>query len=141
MASNGYLARGKVVEAKESSVVFAPSDTNYQLHLLTSGRYTGPMNQIVEARIRAKARKVYTVPNGGGFISPIYGSPRLIQGRALAVEDRQIVLRASVPITIDLPTNDIAVNLDEGPIAVGAIVNVVTMPDATFELAATPAGK
>ena len=141
MASNGFLARGKVVEAKDSQVVFAPSDTNYQLYLQTAERYTGPMNQIVEARIRAKARKVYTVPSGGGFITPIFGSPRNFQGRALAVEDRQIVIRASIPITIDLPQNDDAIELENGSISVGAIVNVVAFPGATFELAATPAVK
>jgi hypothetical protein len=141
MSSNGYLARGKVVEAKDSLVVFAPLDTNYQLHLQTAQRYTGPINQIVEARIRAKARKVYTVPSGGGFISPIFGSPRIIQGRALHVEERQIVLRASVPISIDLPQTEDAIDLDDGSISVGALVNVVTLPGATFELATASAAR
>jgi hypothetical protein len=141
MASNGFIARGKVVETKDSTVVFTPLDTNYQLYLETNGRYTGPMNQIVEARIRAKARKVYTVPSGGGFIAPIFGSPRTIQGRALLVEDRQLVLRASIPITIELPQSEDAIDLDDGSISVGAIVNVVAFPGATFELVPSSAGK
>jgi hypothetical protein len=141
MSSNGFLARGKVVEVKDTLVVFAPLETNYRLHLQASHRYTGPVNQIIEARIRAKARKVYTVPSGGGFISPIFGSPRTIQGRALLVEDRQLVLRAGFPIAIDLPQSDDAVDLDDGPISVGATVNVVALPGATFELAAAPAAR
>jgi hypothetical protein len=141
MPSNGFLARGKVVEANDARVVFTPLETNYRLHLQTNQRYAGPLNQIIEARIRAKARKVYTVPSGGGFISPIFGSPRTIQGRALLVEDRQIVLRAGFPIAVDLPQNDDAVDLDAGPISVGAIVNVVALPGATFELAAAPAAR
>src|SRR5271170_1125044 len=112
--ANDYLARGKVVEAKDSMVVFQPSDTNYQLYLQTARPYTGPIGQLIDARLRAKARKVYTVPSGGGFISPIFGSPRTIQGRALHVEDRQIVVRAGVPIAIDLPQSDEAVDLSDG---------------------------
>jgi len=132
--ANDYLARGKVVEAKDSLVVFQPFDTNYQLHLLTARPYTGPIGQPIDARLRAKARKVYTVPSGGGFISPIFGSPRTLQGRALHVEERQIVIRAGVPISIDLPQPEDAIDLDNGPIAVGAIINVAALPGMTFEL-------
>jgi hypothetical protein len=131
--SNGYLARGKVVEAKDSLVVFEPSDTNYQLHLQTARPYTGPIGQLIDARLRAKARKVYTVPSGGGFISPIFGSPRTLQGRALHVEERQIVIRAGVPIAVDLPQPEDAIDLDNGPISVGAIINVAALPGMTFE--------
>jgi hypothetical protein len=131
--SNGYLARGKVVEAKNLLVVFQPSDTNYQLHLQSARPYTGPIGQLIDARLRAKARKVYTVPSGGGFISPIFGSPRTLQGRALHVEDRQIVIRAGVPIAVDLPQPESAIDLDDGPIEVGAMINVAALPGMTFE--------
>src|SRR5580704_12422994 len=107
--ANGYLATGKVIEIKDSVVVFQPFNTNYQLHLQTARAYTGPIGQLIDARIRAKARKVYTVPSGGGFIAPIFGSPRTIQGMALHVEDRQIVIRAGIPITIELPQPDDAI--------------------------------
>src|SRR5208282_3335393 len=104
--SNGFLARGKVVEAKDSLVVFQPSDTNYQLYLQSARPYTGPIGQIIDARLRAKARKVYTVPSGGGFISPIFGSPRTLQGRALHVEDGMLVIRAGLPVVVELPNSD-----------------------------------
>lgn len=134
-----YLARGKVIEAKDSLVVFQPSNTNYQLHLQSSRPYTGPIGQLVDARLRVKARKVYTVPSGGGFVSPIFGSPRTIQGRAMHVEDRQIVVRAGVPIAVDLPQPDTAVDLSEGPIAVGTLINVAALPGMTFELVSSAA--
>jgi len=139
--SNGFTARGKVVEAKDSLVVFQPSDTNYQLHLQTARPYTGPIGQPIDARLRAKARKVYTVPSGGGFISPIFGSPRTLQGRALYVEDRQIVIRAGVPISVDLPQPEDAIDLDDGPIKVGAIINVAALPGMTFEFVASQTTK
>lgn len=138
---NGFLARGKVVEAKDSLVVFHPTDTNYQLYLRTSQPYTGPIGLSIEARIHAKARKVYTVPSGGGFIAPIFGTPRTIQGRALHVDAGQIVIRASIPISIELPQSDDAVDLTEGFISVGSIINVVAFPGATFELASPQPAK
>jgi hypothetical protein len=131
--SNGFLARGKVVEAKDSTVVFTPADTNYQMHLQTTGAYAGPMGQYVEARIRVKARKVYTVPSGGGFVAPIFGPPKTLQGRALYVDDRQVVIRAGAPIAVDLPSSDEAVDLTDGPVKVGEMINVAALPGATFE--------
>jgi hypothetical protein len=139
--SNGYLATGKVVEVKDSIVIFQPSSTNYQLYLQTARPYTGPVGQLIDARIRAKARKVYTVPSGGGFISPIFGSPRILQGRTLHVEERQIVIRAAVPVAIDLPQADDAIDLDNGPVTVGSMVNAVVFPGTTFELVTTQTAK
>jgi hypothetical protein len=131
--ANGYIARGKVTEAKDSRVVFQPFDTNYQLHLQTAKPYTGPIGQLINARIHAKAVKVYTVPSGGGFISPLFGPPKIIQGRAVQVDDRMVVIRAGALVTVELPTADEGVDLSEGPLAVGSLVNAVTMPGATFE--------
>jgi hypothetical protein len=139
--SNGFLARGKVVEAKDSNVVFQPCDTNYQIHLQTARPYTGPIGQLIDARIRARARKVYTVPSGGGFISPIFGSPRTFQGRALHVDDRQVIIRAGVPISVELPQSDSALDLSAGPIAVGSMINVAALPGTTFELVASQTSK
>ena len=132
--ANGFLARGKVTSAKDSSIVFEPLNSNYQLHLRVSTPYTGPMGQLIDGRIRAKAKKIYTVPSGGGFISPIFGPPKTVQGRTLHVEERTIVLRAGVVISIELPLSEDAVDLEQGAITVGSIVNAVTLPGATFEL-------
>jgi hypothetical protein len=132
--ANGFFARGKVTQVKDSFVVFQPLDTNYQLQLATSRPYTGPIGQIISARIGAKAIKVYTVPSGGGFISPLFGPPKIIQGRAVQVDDRMIVIRAGVPVIVELPKSDDAVDLSEGPIAVGSLVNAVALPGSTFEM-------
>ncbi|HEX4053697.1 MAG TPA: hypothetical protein VHX86_05495 [Tepidisphaeraceae bacterium] len=131
--TNGFLARGKVTQTKDSLIVFQPSDTNYELHLQTVRPYTGPIGQLIDARIRAKAAKVYTVPSGGGFISPLFGPPRTIQGRALQLDDKTVVIRAGVPISVELPKADSAVDLTDGPLTVGSLVNAVALPGATFE--------
>ena len=137
MASTSTLitARGKVTGVNGDLVKFAPSNTNYDFHLVCPS-YSGPLNTLVEGVIRVKARKAYTVPSGGNFITPIYGPPRIIQGRVRAVDGNSIVLHAGVAIHVELPAEASAVELANGPIAVGgSMVNVVAMPGATLQLA------
>ncbi len=129
-----YPARGKVIRTSDRTTVFAPTNTNYELHLESLQPYRGPIGEVVSVAIRAQARKVYTVPSGGGFITPLFGPPKIIQGRALDVRENAVVIRAGVPITVQLPAEDDAVDLSEGPIAVGSLVNAVILPGATIRL-------
>jgi hypothetical protein len=94
----------------------------------------------VPALIRAAARKVYTVPSGGNFIAPIFGPPRIVQGRVRFIDDRALVLHAGAPIIVDLPGADAAIDLTDGQIQVNHLVNATLLPGATFQLAAAPAG-
>jgi hypothetical protein len=133
-----FAARGKVIKASGRIVVFAPVNTNYELHLESLQPYQGPLGESILVAIRAQARKIYTVPSGGGFITPLFGPPRIVQGRALDVRENSVVVRAGVPITVQLPVDDDAMDLSEGPIAIGALVNAVILPGATIRLL-TPA--
>lgn len=127
-------AKGKVLRTDGATVVFQPTGTNYELHLLAAGgKYDGPLGQPVSCFIRVDARKVYTVPSGGNFIQPIFGPPRIIQGRVRALDERRIVVHAGTPITVQLPADAHAIDLNRGPIAQGAMVNVVALPGATVE--------
>jgi hypothetical protein len=128
----GNAAQGKVKGVTGDVVIFAPSNTNYELHLAAPG-YGGPLNVLTRGVVRAVARKAYTVPSGGNFISPIYGPPRTIQGRVRSVEGNVIVVQAGLPIHVTLPGDAAAVELGNGAIAVGSLVNVVALPGATFE--------
>jgi hypothetical protein len=135
-----FVARGRVKSVKNGTVIFAPSNTNYELHLSLLGKnYDGPIDELVSARIRVQARKLYTVPSGGGFISPLFGPPRTIQGRALFVGDGMVVIQAGTPMVIQIPTGEDSVDLVEGPIMPGTILNAAAMPGATFELASVRA--
>ena len=134
-----FTARGKVTVVNDGSVVFAPKDTNYELHLVTKGRYDGPVNIPVDARVRVVVRKLLTVPSGGGFVSPIFGPPRTVQGRVRHVEDGAIVVQAGMPFVLELPSADHALDLNNGPITVGLMANAIVMPGATFEWVGAPA--
>ena len=132
-------ARGKVIDRRGGDrIVFAPQNTNYELELL-SDDYRGPLHVLTDGHIRVMARKVWTVPSGGNFISPIFGPPRSIQGRVRAIGDKSIVVQAGCPITVELPVNNSGIDLAHGPIQVGAIVNVVALPGAGFTSSGTSA--
>lgn len=135
MASvNDFVARGKVIAVKDGHVVFNPAGFNYELHFTTARPFTGPLDTYIEVLLRVKARKVYTVPSGGNFISPLFGPPRTLQGRALYVEDRVIVIKAAAPIAIELPEGSDAIDLSEGGIRAGVLVNVAALPGATMAI-------
>jgi hypothetical protein len=126
-------ATGKVLRMSNGLVVFNPSNTRYELHLAVSS-YDGPLNKPVKAIIHATARKVYTVPSGGNYITPIFGPPRIVQGIVRQADTRSIVVHAAgCPIHVELPSSDAAIDLDDGPIYLGKMVNVVCEPGARIE--------
>src|SRR3954469_16544092 len=145
MASvSDFRAKGKVIEVRGEGVVFQPSGTTYEIHLKVDRDAPAPSAAApvqatkapIECLIRVQARKVYTVPSGGNFVAPIFGPPKTIQGRVLYADDRSIVVQgaASAPIVVDLPSADTAIDLSEGTIRVGNLVNVVALPGATFAM-------
>jgi hypothetical protein len=136
-----FPARGRITAIEDSKVTFQPSNTNYELHLAVQKDFAGAVGSLVDGTIRVAARKLYTVPSGGNFIAPIFGPPRTIQGRVKFADARQIVVQAGVPVVVDLPSDDNALDLQEGGIGVGTLVNVVGLPGARFELLGVAAGQ
>jgi hypothetical protein len=127
-----FTTAGKMTANNAGIVTFAPRGTTYELYLKASGE-TPELNKPAEARIRVQARKVWTVPSGGNFIQPIFGPPRIIQGRVKHIGDNQIVVHAGATFVVDLPAAETAVDLPNGPIVVGGMVNVTALPGATVE--------
>ena len=125
-------ATGKVTAVSDGKVKFNPAGTNYDLHLVAP-RYPGPVGKMIRGVVRLRARKVWTVPSGGNFITPLFGSPRIIQGRVKALEAHWLVVHASLPIYVELPDNDIVYDLAHGPITVGTLVNITTLPGGAFD--------
>lgn len=127
-------ARGKVTQVADGGVVFEPAGTNYQMHLKTSAAYTGPVGVLVDGFVRLDGRKVFTTPAGGRFVQPIFGTPRVVQGRIRAATDDSLLLQVGTAVVLKLPASDDAYDLSAGPLAVGAIVNATVLPGASFEL-------
>jgi hypothetical protein len=137
-SSTDFPARGKVIRVDDGSVIFAPSNTTYELKLLTAGRYDGPVNHLMDVYIRGNARKVWTVASGGNFITPIQGPTRILQGRIKYIDGKTMVVQAGAPVIVELPTADTALDLNNGPLAVGQLVNATILPGASFQLATAP---
>lgn len=135
MASESdFPARGKVTGTSNGRIVFAPVQTTYELHLEpVKGAAVEADSTIIKGLVRVTARKIWTVNSGGTFIVPIYGPPRLVQGRVRWASDNRIVLLAGTPIIVDLPAEADAFDLVNGPIVLGAMVNVTCLPGATFQ--------
>src|SRR5690349_12880387 len=132
-----FPARGKIIEVKNGVVVFQPSNTNYQIWLGVENDAKHEVSkQPIECFIRVEARKVYTVPSGGNFIQPIFGPPKIIQGRVKYADDKTLVVQAGTLIICQLPAAETAIDLSEGKIRVGHMANVVALPGARIELAA-----
>lgn len=136
-SSHDFPARGKVIRVENGAIIFAPSNTTYELKLLTANAYDGPVNQLIEGYLRGKARKLWTVASGGGFIVPIQGPTRIVQGQIRYLDSTTMVVQAGAPFIIELPQADSAYDLNNGPLTVGKMVNCVVLPGATFELAET----
>lgn len=132
LTQENSAASGKVIEAKDGYVIFQPAGTSYELRLAAAS-YDGPLNTPVKVIIRATAKKVYTVPSGGNFITPIFGPPRIVQGRVRSGDTRSLVLHAGCPIHVELPKAESGIDLDDGPLWVGRMVNVVCQPGARLE--------
>ena len=139
MSETDFLARGKVKSIQNGLIVFIPAGTSYELYL--TGTYDGPLGELVDCTVKAKARKVYTVPSGGNFITPIFGTPKIVQGRVLKASEQRLVIHSNIPFIIDLPRDESAIDLDEGGISIGKMVNAVLMAGASFELAAKLAAR
>ena len=129
-----FPAVGKVLSRDDASVVFNPLNTNYEWKLQVAN-YGGPVGQRVEGFISVTARKIYTVPSGGNFVQPIFGPPRIIQGRVKYLDETQLVIHASTSIIVQLPADQNAFDLANGDLMVGSLANVVALPGASFALA------
>jgi len=129
-----FPAQGKITSVNGQTVTFIPAGTNYELQLQTQDAYTGPTNVPVEGVIRVNARKVWTVPSGGNFIVPIFGPPKIVQGRVRQMSDDVLIVHAGTNFVVELPESDKAFDLTSGPIAVGKMVNVTLLPGAKFAL-------
>ena len=134
-ADDTAAGRGRVLERRGDDVVlFQPRHTSYELHLVSPG-LDREVGKSVRAVVRAEARKVYTVPSGGNFVVPIMGTPRIVQGRVLEVRgEHEIVLQAGATVAVTMPADPHAIDLGNGPIEAGAIVNAVLLPGARLEV-------
>ena len=121
------------VGTRGDRVIIKPLDANYEHHVTLRSGSTPALGRRLRGRFRGVARKVYGVPSGGAVVTPGLGTPRIVQGRGVSLTDRQLAIRASAVWLIDLPEDPSAIDLAQGPVAEGDMVNAVLLPGAWFE--------
>ena len=126
-------SNGKVLSTKDGTVVFCPAGTSYEMHLV-SPAFAGPLDAPVKGLVRVKPKKIWTVPSGGLFVSPIFGPPKTIQGRIRSLDEEQMVIHAGGSFVVELPDDPNIYDLANGPLQAGAMVNVTAFAGATFEM-------
>lgn len=130
-----FPTRGRVTAKRDdNTIVFRPNGTNYELHLQPIAPYDGPIDEPVDALLRISARKVYSVSSGGNFVSPIFGPPKIVQGRVKLIDGVYVVVHAGANFIVELPAGDSAIDLNSGAIVIGSMLNVVALRGATIEL-------
>ncbi len=127
-----FLARGQLLSSDGTTARLAVNGFNYELELACTS--TAPTGSLVSGIIRAKARKVLTIPTGGNFVQPIFGSPKVIQGRIRYFEGNTLIVQAGALFHVELPPADDAIDLGDGPLAVGKTINATIFPGATLTL-------
>ena len=132
--------RGRIIEVHDEWVLFAPANTRYHLKLNTAGKYDGPVNALIDGFVRADARKLWTMASGGNFITPIQGPPRIVQGRVRFLDQQMMAVQCGAVVIVKLPAADSALDLNNGQLEEGAMVNATLMPGAKLEWAAVAAG-
>ena len=131
-----FIARGKILRVENNIVVFNPSGTTYELHLVNQGaQVPSPTANSIACHIRAAGRKIWTVPSGGNFVVPIFGPPRIVQGRVRYLDESRMVVHAAVPVIVSLPSEESAYDMINGQLTLSTLVNATLLPGATFELA------
>ncbi len=141
MDSSISTTRGRIIQVHDDWVLFAPANSRYHLKLSTNGKYDGPVDALIEGSVQADARKLWTMASGGNFITPIQGPPRIVQGRIKFLDQQMMVVQCGATVIVKLPAADSALDLNNGPLEAGGLVNATLMPGAKFEWALVTANK
>jgi len=121
---------GTITPLENGMMLFAPTGTNYQLHMQNDEQ--PPNAGIVSGIIAAVGRKIWTISAGGLFIAPINGTPRVVQGRIIARTGGKITVSAGAVFDIQIPEAPGGLDLKNGDLVPGALVNITLMPGARF---------
>lgn len=104
------LARGVLESVSERTktdpghIVVSFPNTSYETHLRPTAEITAEIGKRIIGTIRVEARRLDVVDTGGKYIEPVYGQPRRIQGRVIAIvpETNSVVADCGMPVHLHL---------------------------------------
>lgn len=129
-AKNVGQARARLHTNGDDVVVLAFDGTDYQLHLTVLKRLDQEEGKRVKGVIRGGARRIDRIGTGGKFVEPVYGSPRRVAGRIVAIdaEHNTVTVDAGMPFVLK-PT---AQNQRATDFSVGDFITTAVMPGTSF---------
>lgn len=122
-------ARARLHTNGESEVVLSFDGTDYQLHLGVLKPLDQQEGKRVVGVIRGESRRIDTIGTGGKFVEPVYGAPRRVAGRIVAIDAEQntITVDAGMPIVLKPTTGQRASDF-----SMGDFITTAVMPGVTF---------
>lgn len=97
----GAIAEVIGLAPRPAMVAISFPNTSYQMHLVPVGGVESITTEVGKrflGVIRAQARRIDVVNTGGRYVEPVYGRPRRVQGRVVAVVGKAVVVDAGMPI-------------------------------------------
>ena len=98
----GGIARGHLISLDDQRLVFEPAHSSYQLELVPLGPVTAEAGERIAGFIEGQALRMFVAKAGGAFIEPLWGVPRIVQGRIRAVDagGQRLLVAAAAPIWV-----------------------------------------
>jgi hypothetical protein len=91
-------------------VRIAPTGTAYRIELVLdgdAGALAGRVGKRISGTVRGRALRAWHATAGGCFIEPVWGVPRIVQGRVLAVDvqSNAVLIELAVPAWIEMESS------------------------------------
>ena len=102
--SANLVVTGKLLAVEEGMITLGLVNTDYQLQLVVPEDFDQLVGSRVSGRVKANARRVDKIASGGKYIDPVYGRPRRLQGKVVAIsrEENTITVRGGCAIECSL---------------------------------------
>lgn len=126
------IVRARLLEAGDDTLSLGLPGSEYRLTFILNDS-TRELSEYVGKRVRgvieANALRMHPAAGGGKFIEPMWGAPRIVAGRVLAVDSagRRVLVESAVPMWVTAPDNQ---NFDV--FKEGALVNFHVESGARF---------
>ncbi|MGA1266558.1 MAG: hypothetical protein ACO32J_05205 [Phycisphaerales bacterium] len=123
------LVRGVLESANGSEITVSIPGTDYRIRFAQGGPTAVHPGKRVKGRVHAKALRMHRANAGGGFIEPVIGQPRIVQGVVRGVDPaaNRLLLDVVVPMWIEPFDGQQATDF-----ATGELVNFYMQSGAIF---------
>lgn len=124
------LTNARLAEASDSMVVLTFSGTDYRMELRVTERPTTEIGKRVQGVIKGQARRIDVCGTGGKFVEPVYGRPKRVQGKIVAIN------MTAGTVTVDAGCASLVMKVDAnqeaGDFNEGDFVTFAVLPGAMF---------